>query len=319
MKKLLLLTVVSLTRLNVGAEAMEKEELPKSSSKQITSTMDPTAPIITGFFGRILVDTTMEKEEKLQRASTHVTACKEKYELFIEQIGSTYFRKHFLQNVKDVATWVISFFEEKLERLEEKHTHFKFSIENSSQFTKEVFPVEPIGTYNRQYCDDLAAQVDHAHKKIKVWEIIFRFVDQFPLRKASTSPIIQRAIETEVKKLVNVLGTVEIIRPNDLGRIEKHRGFDSSIEGHYYSEIDIYRIRSTAKKDIDAVARKNPVQKLNDMIKNSYDLKHCSEAKLKKWEARIILGEMLLNLRSNQHKERLLYLCRKKRPVESNF
>lgn len=311
MKKILLLTAMSLTCFSFNAEAMEniKEDLSQSSSTRATSTMgskwavNPDAPITTGFFDKTLMDTTMEKTTKLQKALMHVTHRKEKYELFLEQIGATYFRTKFLQDetLQALAMFMMSYFEEKLERLEKKHVHFQSYLEDVSELTKSRNPANPIGTYSGKHRGDLEAQANYAHEKIKVWEIIFSFVDQFPLTKASTSPIIQRAIEAEAQMRVEAFGNVMIIRPDDVLNV-------NIIKTNYYYVSSIADLETSAKNDINQIAQQKPVRKLNDIISNAYDLKSYAETRLKKWRTRIgekqkinILGGLLKSLNINNN------------------
>lgn len=311
MKKLLLLTAMSSACLNFNAEAIEiaKEDLASTTSTmKINWGLDSKAPITTGFFDKTLSSTTIDKETKLALALAYVTPRKEKYELFLEQIGSTYFRTKFLQDgtLNPLAVFMMSYFEEKLERLEKKYLHFQSYLEDISTITKDRLTANPIGTYSGKYRGDQAAQASYAHTKIKIWDVIFSFVDQYPITKISTSPIIQRAIEADAQKRVDAFGAIGIIQPSALKQLHVYEDMTC------YLVKDVKGLQTKSKTVIDEVATQNPVRKLNDMINDAYNLKSYAEQNLKKWRTRIgekekinILGDLLksLNVTNNELEE----------------
>lgn len=242
-----------------------KDETDVSSKGQVL--MEPKEAITTGFFDRTLQDTSKTKGEKLLEGDSYFIHRREKYELFLEQINVTYFRRDLLKGggLKVQVEFMRDFFESKLENLEKKHIHYSSHLENLSAASKENFSFEWVGTYSGKLNGNQEEQLKYAYGKYEAYLFINAFVHQFPLPKVSQNPILCRAYEYGLTKILNDAGKLmvdfKIVVPTS------ERDFIVSL-----------------KRDI---LKKYPYIPLEEVVSDEYSLENFSREHLNKWMSRI--------------------------------
>lgn len=268
MKKLLLLTAVSLTCLHFNAEAMDS---PLSENEKT----NPKVP--TGFFNKLLAENQLGAM-KLKRAEEYVTPRINKYALFLERIRATYFTEEITKDTEpaEVANFINSFFQGKVKKLEQKYAAFKLALETNSK--SAMTPL--IGTYNGEFHNQPEMQVTYAQEKVESWNLILDFVSLYPITKVSTNPILQREIEHRERLILERLSSILIISTEKLGKLEK-------VHNNCYRIDDVLGSQISLRGLVEEAVRTHPMRPLNDMVDNSYHLKNHAEEHLKKWKARI--------------------------------
>jgi hypothetical protein len=284
MQKIIYVTAIffSCIQFNVNAsEPFGDAELTAHASSTASSTtkldwgVHNDAPITTGFFDRVLEDKSMNNDEKKKRALQYVTTRKVTYDFCLERIGANYCCTKFLQDetLKKSAVFIMSFFEEKLASIEKKHLHFTARLGPISEVTMNNMMASSIGQYSGELRGNSQAQAEYAAAKVKSWELIYTFVDQYPISKVSTNPIIQRAIEKGREKRVTEFSKMKMI--------------STFHEGLPYHKIKGEVI--TARDAVGEIAQDNPTPLLNEMIQPQYDIRNYAGSRLRKWLNR--LGE----------------------------